>query len=87
MKKYVLAAVAAVMVLSSAALAGDAIMTKDGKTTVVNTTELTKGVRGFRGPVPVKLYIKSNKIMKVEPPAESGDSEVLRQGQDHSCQV
>lgn len=67
MKKYVLAAVAAVMVLSSAALAGDAIMTKDGKTTVVNTTELTKGVRGFRGPVPVKLYIKSNKIKKVEP--------------------
>lgn len=67
MKKYVLAALAAVMVLSSATLAGDAVMTKEGKTTIVNTTTLTKNVKGFRGPVPVKLYIKSGKIQKVEP--------------------
>lgn len=67
MKKYAFAALAALMVLTSATLAGDAVLTKDGKTTIVNTTTLTKDVRGFRGPVPVKLYIKAGKIQKIEP--------------------
>lgn len=67
MKKYALAAAAALMVLTSATLAGDEVMTKEGKITVVNTTTLTKNVKGFRGPTPLKIYIKGNKIQKIEP--------------------
>lgn len=67
MKKYALAAAAALMVLTSAALAGDEVMTKEGKVTVVNTTTLTKNIKGFRGPTPLKIYIKGNKIQKIEP--------------------
>lgn len=64
MGKAVLAAVAVVL-LASAKPAAD-ILTKSGKTTVVNTTTLATKVRGFRGPTPVKIYIKKNKIQKVE---------------------
>lgn len=67
MRKYVLALAAAVVVLTSATLSGDAVMTKDGKTTIVNTTTLAKDTKGYKGIVPVKLYIKSGKIQKVEP--------------------
>lgn len=35
-------------------------------TYVVNTTSLAKDVKGFRGATPVRIYIKSNKIVKVE---------------------
>lgn len=38
---------------------------KDG-TYVVNTTTLTKDVQGYLGPTPVEVYIKKNKIVKVE---------------------
>lgn len=67
MKRLAIAAAAAVVLLTSAIAAGDAVISKEGKTTVVNTTTLTKNVRGFRGPTPVKIYIKGNKIQKIEP--------------------
>lgn len=67
MRRYAIAAVAALTLLTSATLAGDDVMTREGKTTVVNTTTLTKNVKGFRGPTPVKIYIKGNKIQKIEP--------------------
>lgn len=35
-------------------------------TYVVNTTSLAKDVKGFKGATPVRIYIKSNKIVKVE---------------------
>ena len=38
---------------------------KDG-TYVVNTTTLAKDVQGYLGPTPVEVYIKKNKIVKVE---------------------
>ena len=38
---------------------------KDG-TYVVNTTTLAKDVQGYLGPTPVDVYIKKNKIVKVE---------------------
>lgn len=43
------------------------VMTKlpDG-TYVVNTTTLAKDVRGFRGNTPLNVYIKGNKVVKVE---------------------
>ena len=42
------------------------VMSKDAGTMVVNTTSLTKNVRGYKGTTPVKIYIKKNKVMKVE---------------------
>ena len=42
------------------------VMSKDAGTMVVNTTTLTKNVRGYKGTTPVKIYIKKNKVMKVE---------------------
>ncbi len=42
-------------------------MTKQADGTyVVNTTTLAKDVRGFRGNTPLNIYIKGNKVVKVE---------------------
>ena len=57
---------AAVVLLLSSFIAADAVLTKNGKTTVVNTTTLTTNVRGFKGAAPVKIYIKGHKIQKIE---------------------
>lgn len=35
-------------------------------TYVINTTTLAKDVRGFRGNTPLNIYIKGNKVVKVE---------------------
>ena len=35
-------------------------------TYVVNTTTLTPNVKGFKGATPVEVYIKNNKVIKVE---------------------
>lgn len=40
--------------------------TKDG-TYIVNTSRIGAKVRGYAGPTPVNVYIKSNKVIKVEP--------------------
>jgi electron transport complex protein RnfG len=58
--------------LSAVALAGSAAqqdqepMTKENGTYVVNTTTLGKDVKGYMGVTPVKVYIKKNKVEKVE---------------------
>ena len=49
-----------------AAMPGDKTMTKQGETTIVNTTELGKNVKGYRGTTPLKIHIKADKIVKVE---------------------
>ena len=59
-KKSHFALFAAAALLLSSFIAADAVLTKEGKTTIVNTTTLTKNVRGFHGPTPVKIYIKGN---------------------------
>ena len=48
------------------AMPGDTTMTRQGDTTIVNTTELGKTVRGYRGTTPLKIHIKGDKIVKVE---------------------
>lgn len=65
-KKSHFALFAAAVLLLSSFIAADAVLTKEGKTTIVNTTTLTKNVRGFHGPTPVKIYIKGNKVQKIE---------------------
>ncbi len=55
----------AVAVLMSA-MPADSVITKDAGTDIVNTTSLTKSVRGYKSATPVKIYIKKNRVVKVE---------------------
>ena len=65
MKKY-LVLVCAAVVLMSAGKKDDGVITKENGVTVVNTTTIAKDVEGYNGVVPVKIYIKKNKVEKVE---------------------
>ncbi len=47
--------------------AANEVMTKENGTTVINTTTLAEDVEGYAGPTPLKIYIKGNKIEKIEP--------------------
>jgi len=53
------------MTLLSAAPANDT-MVKEKGTYIVNTTTLGKDVVGYVGTTPLKIYIKKNKIVKIE---------------------
>ena len=54
--------------LSAAAQANaDNVITKETGATVINTTTLADDVEGYAGPVPLKIYIKKDKIEKIEP--------------------
>ena len=46
--------------------ADDGVMVKEMGTYVVNTTKLGKNVEGYNGATPLKIYIKKNKVEKVE---------------------
>ena len=63
-KSLVLVALAAV--LMSAGKAGDEVITKEDGMSVINTTTIAKDVEGYNGAVPIKIYIKKNKIQKIE---------------------
>lgn len=53
-------------VLISAAPKNDEVMTKEDGMYVVNTTTLGKDVIGYVSPTPLKIYIKKNKVVKIE---------------------
>lgn len=57
---------AAALLLLSAAKKDSGVMTKEKGVYVVNTTTIATGVEGYAGPVPVKVYIKKNKVEKIE---------------------
>ena len=61
-----LAVMAAAVVLMSAAPKTDDVMTKEDGMYVVNTTTLGQKVMGYVNTTPVKIYIKKNKVVKVE---------------------
>ena len=63
--KHLLLGAAAAVVLVSAMPADQAI-TKEGSTVVVNTTSITKQVKGYNSTTPLKIYITNNKIEKIE---------------------
>lgn len=44
----------------------DETMTKENGSFVINTTELGKDVEGYQGTTPLKVYIKDNKVEKIE---------------------
>nr|MBP7472750.1 FMN-binding protein [Prevotella sp.] len=60
----IVAAFAAFIFMS--AMPAEGVITKDNGVTVINTTSLDKNVRGFRGATPVKIYVKGNKIERIE---------------------
>ena len=60
-----LSLVACATVLLSA-MPGDEVILREGKTYVVNTTSLTKSIKGYLGTTPLKIYITDNKIDKIE---------------------
>lgn len=64
MKKYFIIVIAAVAMISAGQQ--NSPITKENGTDVVNTTTLAKEVEGYNGAVPVKIYIKKNKIEKIE---------------------
>ena len=68
MKKIALicAAATATIVLFSSAKKDDKVMVKENGAYVINTTELGKQVDGYVGPTPLKVYIRKNKIEKIE---------------------
>ena len=69
MKKSIfgaLALLALTVTLVSAGQKDDEIMTKEYGMYVVNTTTLGKDVQGYVSTTPVKVYIKKNKVEKVE---------------------
>ena len=69
MKKVLLgglALIALAVTLQSALPKGGDIITKEDGMTVVNTTELGKDVVGYVATTPLKIYIKKNKVVKIE---------------------
>ena len=44
----------------------DEPMTKENGTYVINTTQLDKDIEGYAGPTPLKVYVKNNKVEKIE---------------------
>ena len=51
--------------IQSAGLKDNTITKEDGMY-VVNTTSLGKDIEGYNGPTPLKIYIKKNKVVKIE---------------------
>lgn len=64
MKKYLVVLVVALALMSAGKQ--DSAITKENGSVIVNTTTIAKDVEGYNGPVPVKIYIKKNKIEKIE---------------------
>ena len=57
----------AISVSASAQTESAEVMTKVDGATVINTTTLADDVEGYAGPTPLKIYIKKDKIEKIEP--------------------
>ena len=47
-------------------MAGDDTMTKENGVYIIDTTELGKDVEGYQATTPLKVYIRNNKVEKIE---------------------
>lgn len=61
-----IAAIVAGMLTLQAFVADDNTMTKEDGAYVVNTTQLGKNVVGYMGNTPLKIYIRKDKVEKIE---------------------
>jgi len=68
MKKTIFGAIACLAILITAAwMPAEKALTRNGKEAVVNTAMLKTGARGYRGNTPVKIYLKDDKVVRIEP--------------------
>lgn len=56
----------ALFLLLTSFVAGDEPMTKENGMYVINTTSIGQDIEGYAGPTPLKVYIKNNKVEKIE---------------------
>ena len=93
MKKMILLALMSVTMAASARAQGTtgatrmeegpAVMTQDKDGTyVVNTTSLSKSVKGFKGTTPVKISIKDDVITAISPLRNRETAEYFQQAQE-----
>ena len=67
MKKNILyCCTLAVVLCLMSFMAGDDVMTKQDGMYVIDTTTLGKNVEGYQAPTPLKVYIKNDKVEKIE---------------------
>ena len=59
---YIIAATLGLMSFMSS----DEAMTKENGVYVINTTDIGKDIEGYQAPTPLKVYIKNNKVEKIE---------------------
>ena len=64
-KKYQFLLLAVALCLQSF-MVGDDTMTKEGGVYVINTTEIGKDIEGYQATTPLKVYIKKDKVEKIE---------------------
>ncbi len=64
-KKYQFSLLAVVLCLQSFMI-GDNTMTKEDGVYVINTTEIGKDIEGYQATTPLKVYIKKDKVEKIE---------------------
>lgn len=64
-KKYLFSLLAVALCLQSF-MVGDDTMTKENGVYVINTTEIGKDIEGYQATTPLKVYIKKEKVEKIE---------------------
>ena len=64
-KKYLFSLLAVALCLQSF-MVGDDTMTKENDVYVINTTEIGKDIEGYQATTPLKVYIKKDKVEKIE---------------------
>ena len=64
-KKYQFLLLAVPLCLQSF-MVGDETMTKEDGVYVINTTEIGKDIEGYQATTPLKVYIKKDKVEKIE---------------------
>ena len=65
-KRFKYMALIAGMFCFQSFIVGDETMMKENDTYVINTTTIGKDVEGYNGPTPLKVYIKKNKVERIE---------------------
>ena len=66
MKRIHYASLTAALFCLMSFMAGDDTMTKENGVYIIDTTELGKDVEGYQATTPLKVYIKNNKVEKIE---------------------
>lgn len=66
-KRYMMLGLTMMMALTMQSfIANDDTMTKENGAFVINTTNLAKDVEGYNGSTPLKIYIKKDKVERIE---------------------